>query len=172
MAEEKVVTDQAQAATGSKFSNFLSWFNPFSRGIGMWAWIAQRLTGLFLVMYVFIHLGIIGTMLLDTFLGFETPGLLYNSITSAMSSSLVEGMGFPSTIEHAISFAFFIDAALLAALVYHGYNGIRVVLFDLGIGIRKQKTVFWILFILGIISYFLAILLILSVPEIVLSSGA
>ncbi len=171
MAEKEVIVDQAQATTGSKLSNLLSWFNPFSRGVGMWAWIAQRLTGLFLVMYVFIHLGIIGTMLLDDFLGFNT-GQLYNSITSAMSSPLIEVTGLPSIFEHVFSFAFFIDAALLAALVYHGYNGIRVVLFDLGIGIRKQKTVFWILLILGIISYFLAIWLILSVPAIVLSSGA
>lgn len=171
MTEKEVIVDQAQAPTGSKFSNFLSWFNPFSHGVGMWAWIAQRLTGLFLVMYVFMHLGIIGTMLLDDFLGFQT-GEFYNSITAAMSSSLVEGMGFPSVIEHAFSFAFFIDAALLAALVYHGYNGIRVILFDLGIGIRNQKRIFWILLICGVISYILAIWLILSVPAIVLSSGA
>jgi succinate dehydrogenase / fumarate reductase cytochrome b subunit len=170
MAEKEVIVDQAEAVTDSKLSNLLSWFNPFSRGIGMWAWIFQRLTGLFLVMYVFIHLGIIGTMLLDNFLGFQT-GEFYNSVTAAMSSSFVEGMGFPKTIEHAISFAFFIDAGLIAALVYHGYNGIRVILFDLGIGIRRQKTIFWTLLILGIISYVLAIWLILSVPAIVLNSG-
>ena len=168
MAESEIKVSQSRTETASKASNLLSWFKPFSRGIGMYAWLFQRLTGLFLVMYVFIHLGIIGTMLLDTFLGFETPGLLYNSITAAMSSPLIEAEGI---FEHAFSIAFLIDVGLLAALVYHGYNGIRVVLFDLGIGIRRQKTVFWILFVLGIISWILAVLLILQMPAIV-QSGA
>jgi succinate dehydrogenase / fumarate reductase cytochrome b subunit len=167
MEESKVEVNQSQTDSASKGLNLLSWFKPFSRGIGMYAWLFQRLTGLFLVMYVFMHLGIIGTMLLDEFLGFTTPGLLYNSITSAMSSSFVEGMGYPKPIEHALSIAFFIDAGLLAGLVYHGYNGIRVVLFDLGIGIRQQKTIFWILFILGVISWILAVWLILNVDAIV-----
>ncbi len=164
MVEKEILVNQSQTETGSKVTNFLSWFKPFSRGIGMYAWIIQRLTGLFLVMYVFIHLGIIGTMLLDTFLGFETPGLLYNSITAAMSSPLIEGEGI---FKHLFSIAFLIDVGLLGALSYHGYNGIRVVLFDLGIGIRRQNTVFWILFILGIISWLLAVLLILQMPAIV-----
>ncbi len=169
MSETEQIVHQTQVETDSHGSKFYRWFNPFSRGIGMYSWLAQRLTGLFLIMYVFIHFGIIGTMMLDTFLGFETPGLLYNSITSAMGSSLVEGMGFPDVVESMLRFSFLIDAALLAALVYHGYNGIRVVLFDLGIGIRKQKQVFWILFILGIISWILAMYLIMIVPEIVLA---
>lgn len=168
MVESEKIVNQSQTETGSRASNFLSWFKPFSRGVGMYAWLFQRLTGLFLIMYVFIHLGIIGTMLLDTFLGFETPGLLYNSITSAMSSPLIEGEGI---FAHLFSIAFLIDVGLLGALVYHGYNGIRVVLFDLGIGIRKQKTVFWILVVLGIISWMLAILLILQMPAIVHSGG-
>ena len=168
MAESETIIHESQTETGSKATNFLSWFKPFSRGIGMYAWLFQRLTGLFLVMYVFIHLGIIGTMLLDTFLGFATPGLLYNSITSAMSTPLIEGEGI---FAHFFSIAFFIDVGLLAALVYHCYNGIRVVLFDLGIGIRNQKTVFWILFILGVISWVLAVLLILNMPAIPHSGG-
>ncbi|MHA1994711.1 MAG: hypothetical protein ACW97Z_09235 [Candidatus Hodarchaeales archaeon] len=169
MSETEVIVHESQVATDSHGSKFYRWFKPFSRGIGMYSWLAQRLSGLFLIMYVFIHFGIIGTMMLDTFLGFETPGLLYNSITSAMGTSLVAGMGFPEIVESMLRFSFMIDAALLAALVYHGYNGIRVVLFDLGIGIRKQKQVFWILFILGIISWFLAMYLIMIVPEIVLA---
>ncbi|WP_455139797.1 hypothetical protein [Candidatus Hodarchaeum mangrovi] len=169
MSESKIIVNQSQVKTGSKASNFLNWFKPFSRGIGMYAWLFQRITGLCLVLYVVIHLGIISTMLLDEFLGFPEPGILYNTITAAMSSSFVKGQGFPPMIEHALSFAFFIDAGLLAGLVYHGYNGIRVVLFDLGIGVRKQKTVFWILFTLGVISWILAVLLILNMPEIVLA---
>ena len=167
MTESKVNVNQSQVETGSKPSNFLSWFKPFSRGIGQWSWLAQRLTGLFLVMYVFIHLGVIGTMLLDTFLGFEI-GVLYNSVTSAMSSPLIEADGI---FEHVFSIAFLIDVGLLGALIYHGYNGIRVILFDLGIGIRDQKKVFWILFGLGIISWILSVWFILQMPAIVNIGG-
>ncbi len=122
----------------------------------MYAWLFQRLTGLFVVLYVFIHLGILATMLLDTYLGFETPGLLYNSITAAMGTPLIEieGLGI---LNHAFSFAYIVDLGLLGALVYHGYNGIRVILFDLGIGIRHQKAIWWIFVLLGIISWILAL---------------
>jgi succinate dehydrogenase / fumarate reductase cytochrome b subunit len=30
-------------------------------------------------------------------------------------------------------------------VIYHAMNGFRVVLFDMGIGIRRQKLVFWIM---------------------------
>jgi succinate dehydrogenase/fumarate reductase cytochrome b subunit len=33
----------------------------------------------------------------------------------------------------------------VCAVIYHAMNGFRVVLFDMGIGIRKQKLVFWIM---------------------------
>ncbi|MFX0051642.1 MAG: hypothetical protein ACFE8U_10160 [Candidatus Hermodarchaeota archaeon] len=160
MSESKETIHDSRITTDSKAANFLSWFKPFSRGIGMYAWLFQRLTGVFLILYVTIHLGVIGTMLLDTFLGFEEAGLLYNSITRAMETPFF-GIEF-------FSIAIIIDAGLLAALVYHGYNGIRVVLFDLGIGIRRQKTVFWILFILGVISWIIALYLIIILPDIVL----
>lgn len=48
-----------------------------------------------------------------------------------MGYPFVAGYGYPKMIERVISFPFFIDAGLLTALVYHGYNGIRVVFFDL-----------------------------------------
>lgn len=169
MSESKIIVDQSQTKTGSKASNFLSWFKPFSRGIGMYAWLFQRITGLCLILYVVMHIGIISLMLLDDFLGFDAPGILYNTITAAMGTSFVEGLGFPTMVERMITIEFFIDAGLLAGLVYHGYNGVRIVLFDLGIGIRKQSTVFWVLFVLGVISWILALLLILNMPEIVLA---
>jgi succinate dehydrogenase / fumarate reductase cytochrome b subunit len=36
------------------------------------------------------------------------------------------------------------DFLLVIVVIYHAMNGFRVVLFDLGIGIRRQKLVFWI----------------------------
>jgi len=39
----------------------------------------------------------------------------------------------------------FLDFLLVCAVIYHAMNGFRVVLFDMGIGIRRQKMVFWIM---------------------------
>jgi succinate dehydrogenase / fumarate reductase cytochrome b subunit len=36
------------------------------------------------------------------------------------------------------------DFLLVIVVIYHAMNGLRVVLFDLGVGIRRQKLVFWI----------------------------
>ncbi len=47
------------------------------------------------------------------------------------------------------------DLLLLAAVLYHGLNGIRLLAFDAGWGIRRQRQLFWIAFVLtiGILLY-------------------
>jgi succinate dehydrogenase / fumarate reductase cytochrome b subunit len=160
------IIEDSQLDTGSKASNFLSWFNPFSRGMGMYAWLFQRITGLCLLIYVFIHMSMIGLMLLDPFLDTGGAGLLYNTVVHAINQNLFD-TGI-ELINHMLSIGFFIDAGVMALGIYHGANGIRVVLFDLGIGIRHQKTVFWIFLILGVISWALGLLLIAILPGIVI----
>ncbi len=166
MTEEAKVVEDSKLETSSKASNFLSWFNPFSRGMGMYAWLFQRITGLCLLIYVFFHISIISLMLLDPFLGIDQAGSLYNTVIHAMNQNLFDtGIDL---LNHMLSFGFFIDAGVMALGIYHGANGTRVVLFDLGIGIRRQKTVFWIFLILGVISWFLGLLLIATLPGIVI----
>ncbi len=86
---------------------------------GWWAWFLQRLTGVALVGYLFLHIGVISTGQAgaDTFDGvlavLQTPAFVV------------------------------LDLWLLAAVLYHGLNGLRVVLLDLGIGIRRQAELFW-----------------------------
>ena len=45
------------------------------------------------------------------------------------------------------------DLLLIAAILYHGLNGFRIILFDLGIGIGAQKRLFWGLMALGVILF-------------------
>ncbi|UCE14734.1 MAG: hypothetical protein JSV04_06020, partial [Candidatus Heimdallarchaeota archaeon] len=71
-------------------------------------------------------------------------------------------------LNHMLSFGFFIDAGVMALGIYHGANGIRVILFDLGIGIRRQKTIFWIFLVLGVVTWVLGLLLIAALPGIVI----
>ncbi|MFX0125821.1 MAG: hypothetical protein ACFFAE_19520 [Candidatus Hodarchaeota archaeon] len=166
MTQDSTIIEDSEIETGSRASNFLNWFNPFSRGMGMYAWLFQRITGLCLLIYVFIHISIISLMLLDPFLGLDQAGLLYNTVVHAMNQNLIETGN--ELLNHMVSFGFFIDAGVMALGIYHGANGIRVVLFDLGIGIRRQKMIFWIFLVLGVISWSLGLLLIAILPGIVI----
>ena len=166
MTEETIIVENTEVETGSKATNFINWFNPFSRGIGMYAWLFQRVSGLCLLTYVFLHMAMIGLMLLDPFLGLDQVGLLYNTVIHAMNQNLFDtGIDL---LNHMLSFGYFVDFVVLTTGIYHGANGIRVILFDLGIGIRRQKLIFWIFTILAFIVWALGLLLIAILPGIVI----
>lgn len=92
--------------------------------IGMWAWLLHRITGLGLVFYIFLHTGL-------------------------MSSSLLRGQkAFDATLSVLMGNPVFelLDTLLLAAIFYHIFNGIRILLFDMGAGlaVSSQKIMFWV----------------------------
>ena len=39
------------------------WFKPAKRGLGMWAFVLNRITGLGLVLYLILHLFVLSTLL-------------------------------------------------------------------------------------------------------------
>ncbi len=96
-------------------------FWPTNMKTGMWAWVGHRLTGLLLVVYVFLHLSFLSQA----------------SIGSKNFADLMKVTAEPAFV--------FMDFLLVCAVIYHAMNGFRVVLFDMGIGIRRQKQVFWIM---------------------------
>ena len=90
------------------------------KGIGMWAWILFRISGLILAIYLFVHIWVI-------------------------SQGRVGGAGRLNRMFDFFDqpFLVFLDFMLIAAVLYHALNGVRIVLMDLGIGIRQHKAVFW-----------------------------
>lgn len=109
---------------------------------GMWAWILHRITGLGLVFYILLH-------------------------TILMSVSLLSGKeSFDATLSVLMRNPVFelLDTLLLGAVLYHGFNGIRILLFDIGIGIsvESQKRLFRI---------FMGVAAILWIWSIVLNFG-
>ena len=96
-------------------------FWPTNMKTGMWAWVGHRITGIILVVYVFMHLSFLSTA----------------SSSSDSFKDLMEITAKPAFV--------FMDFLLVCAVIYHAMNGFRVVLFDMGIGIRRQKLVFWIM---------------------------
>ncbi len=97
-------------------------FWPTNMKTGMWAWVGHRLTGLVLVAYVFLHLSFISTA------SMAEGGADFDALMETTSQPLFVAMDF----------------LLVIVVIYHAMNGLRVVLFDLGVGIRRQKLVFWI----------------------------
>lgn len=87
--------------------------------IGWWAWLFQRVSGLALVGYLFLHIAVISTALggADTF------------------DSVLKMLQRPIFVV--------LDLGLVATVLYHSLNGLRVVLFDVGLGIRQQAALFW-----------------------------
>jgi succinate dehydrogenase / fumarate reductase cytochrome b subunit len=91
------------------------------KGIGMWAWVLFRISGLVLVFYLFAHIWVISQgrvggpeQLDELFELFDKPLLV------------------------------FLDLMLVAAVLYHALNGVRIILMDLGVGIRQHKAIFWV----------------------------
>ncbi len=97
-------------------------FWPTNMKTGMWAWVGHRLTGLALVAYVFLHLSFLSTA------STGADGSSFDSLMATTSKPLFVAMDF----------------LLVIVVIYHAMNGFRVVLFDLGVGIRRQKLVFWV----------------------------
>ena len=95
------------------------WFDPRGRDAGSWAFILNRLTGLGLTFYLGLHLVVLnklaqGPQAYDEFIAF--------------SQSLLIKIG---------------EVILIAAVLFHGLNGLRLTLHAFGIGIRRQKQLFF-----------------------------
>jgi succinate dehydrogenase / fumarate reductase cytochrome b subunit len=91
------------------------------KATGMWAWLFFRISGLILVFYLGAHIIIISTG------QFGTGGDTFDSV-----------MKF---LEHPV--ALILDLALVVAVLYHALNGVRIILMDFGIGIKRHKIIFW-----------------------------
>lgn len=91
------------------------------KGIGMWAWVLFRISGLVLVLYLFAHIWVI------------SQGRIGGP---ERIDELFELFHHPVLV--------FLDLMLVAAVLYHALNGVRIVLMDFGIGIRQHKAVFWV----------------------------
>jgi succinate dehydrogenase / fumarate reductase, cytochrome b subunit len=87
------------------------WLDPRGRHLGTWAFVANRLTGLGLVAYLYLHLVILSTLL-------RGP---------AAWDSLVELFRNP------VFMAFDV-------LAFHGFNGLRVALVGSGLLVDRHKA--------------------------------
>jgi succinate dehydrogenase / fumarate reductase cytochrome b subunit len=93
---------------------------------GTVAWLLQRLSGIFLTIYLIVHIIVIG-----------------NSVRGEDAfDDLLEMFDNPLMLV--------LDAGLVGIVVFHALNGIRLILFDLAIGLRYQKVLFWVAFVVAL----------------------
>ena len=90
------------------------------KGTGMWAWMLFRISGLVLVFYLFVHVWVISQ----------------GRAGAESLNKLFEFFDKPLLV--------FLDLMLVSAVLYHALNGVRIVLMDLGIGIKQHKAIFWV----------------------------
>lgn len=102
---------------------------PANMPLGMWFWVARRLTGLVVAIYIFAHLYV-----LSTFWGGQSA---WSGMMDMMTSDLFV----------------FLDFLLLGAVIVHAVTGAAVVMFDFGAGIRKHKLVYWIMTVIGVLLF-------------------
>ena len=108
------------------------WFSPAKRGAGGWAFLLHRLTGIVMVLYLVLHFYVL--------------------------SYLAKGPAAYQAALHFLENPVFValEVALIAAVVYHGLNGLRLMLMAFNIGVRQQKALFWAVFALSALTALVA----------------
>lgn len=101
----------------------------FYRGdLGMWSWVAHRITGVLTFFFLFVHV-------LDTALVRVSPNA-YDTVIE--------------TYKHPLMILF--ELGLLAAVLFHAFNGIRVMLVDFWAnGAKYQKPMLWTVIVLWLV---------------------
>lgn len=112
----------------NKRLRFLRWFDFRSGRLGMLAYILNRVTAIGLVVYLYLHLAVLsmlagGASNWDPFIQIARSPLFLT-----------------------------LDVILLAGILIHGLNGVRVTLTGFGVGVRSQKLMFIVLMLVGAIA--------------------
>ncbi len=95
---------------------------------GHFAFVFHRVSGLALSVYLIVHIWVV--------------------------SSLYDAGNFDKVMAFVNQPLFKLaEIALLAAVIYHGLNGVRVFLIDFCNGTKKHALIFWILMIFGVLLF-------------------
>ena len=88
---------------------------------GMWSWVAHRITGVAVYLFLLVHV-------LDTAL-VRVDANVYDAVIASYKTPIVN----------------LLEVGLVAAVLFHALNGIRVILVDFwSKGPRYQKAMLWV----------------------------
>lgn len=96
---------------------------------GMWSWVLHRITGVAIFFFLLVHV-------LDTSLVRISPEA-YNAVIAAYQTPIM-GLG---------------EVALVGAIVFHAFNGLRIILVDFwSWATRNQKVLFYVVIALWVVT--------------------
>ena len=107
---------------------FWLWFIPVRRDIGSWAFALNRITAIGLTFYLFLHLVVLSLLA-------QGPGA-YDEFLALTENPFIK-LG---------------EWAVVAAAILHGLNGIRIVLTSFGVGVTRQKQLFYGFMIIAVVA--------------------
>ena len=103
------------------------WFDVRRRKLGMWAYVLNRIAGIGLVVYLYLHLAVLSLLL-------RGPGSWDAFVSLARAPYFLT-----------------LDVILLAGFLLHGLNGLRIALTGLDIGVKQQKVLFSALILVTVV---------------------
>lgn len=92
---------------------------------GFWSFVLRRFTGVMLVLYLLLHIWVIGSAL--------TSPELFDERLNAVQTPIFK----------------IAEIALLAAVVYHAFDGVRLLLVNWFKVTDKRKSLFWAVFVVS-----------------------
>ncbi len=104
------------------------WFDVRRRKVGTWAYALNRITGIGLVVYLYLHLAVLSLLT-------RGPGS-WNAFVSLARSPYVLAL----------------EVILIAGVLIHGLNGLRVALTGFDVGVKAQKALFGILMLAAVVA--------------------
>ncbi len=105
---------------------------------GFWLWLFQRLSGVLLILLVLMH-------------GWFTH---FDPVADVESGIQEEAVVFDVVKDRLAKAGFVIlDFALLAAVLYHGLNGVRNILLEWKPAARRERPVTLSLWVLGLVTF-------------------
>jgi succinate dehydrogenase / fumarate reductase, cytochrome b subunit len=108
------------------------WIDVRGRRMGHWAFILNRLTGLGLLLYLFLHLCVLSLLAVG-------PGAWDGFVSAALTPAFLA-----------------LDVVLIFGLLFHGLNGLRVTLVGFGLIVGRQQALFVALMVFGAIALLVA----------------
>ncbi len=119
-------------------------FVPKHSSAGAWAWLLQRITGALLLVILALHL-------LAVNLGFFTDPAAVEAQVRTGDYLYSGPASYYAVWSRIHSPWFIIDITLLIIAVYHGMNGLKMVLYDVVTTESKRKLVSWILTLISLL---------------------
>ena len=96
---------------------------------GMWSWVLHRITGVAIFFFLLVHI-------LDTALVRVSPEA-YNAVIGTYQTPIM-GLG---------------EVALVGAIVFHAFNGLRIILVDFWTwATRHQRVLFYVVIVLWVVT--------------------